>query len=121
MTKKILIADDEEEIRKLIIATLEDEDYEIHQAKGGSEAVNIANKIKPDLLILDIMMPGKTGYEVCEALKQNPETKDVYVLFLSARGSGVSKDTGKSRGGDAFMTKPFEPDDLLDKVKKVLG
>ena len=121
MTKIILIADDEEEVRKLIAATLEDEEYEIHQANGGTEAVNIANKIKPDLVILDIMMPGKTGYEVCEALKQNPETNNAYILFLSARGSGVSKSTGEARGGDEFMTKPFEPRDLLDKVKKILS
>ena len=120
MTKKILIADDEDEIRKLITATLEDEGYEIHQASNGSKALDIAKQIKPDLVILDIMMPEKTGYEVCEELRRNPETKDVYVLFLGARGSGIAEKTGKVKGGDAFMTKPFEPDDLLDRVKKIL-
>ena len=119
--KKILIADDEDEIRNLITATLEDEGYELHMAKDGAQAIEIANEIVPDLAILDIMMPEKTGYEVCEEIKQNPETRDAYVLFLSARGSNIAEKTGKVKGGDAFMTKPFEPDKLLDKVKKILG
>ena len=140
--KKILIADDDDEMRNLIVAILEDEGYEIHLAQNGVQTLEIINEIKPDLVILDIMMPGKTGYQVCKELKENPETKDIYVLILSARGSNIpggmllyreevmewekpddisiSERAGKRMGGDAFMAKPFEPDDLLDKVNKIL-
>lgn len=121
MSKKILIADDEEVILKLIAATFEHEDYEIHLANDGSNVLDIAKEIKPDMVILDIMMPGKSGFEVCEELKQNQETRDTYVLFLTAQGSKIAQQTAKLKGCDAFVTKPFEPEDLLNKVKEILG
>jgi len=121
MAKKILIVDDEEQLRELVVVTLEDEGYELHEAADGNEAVEVAKEVKPDLVILDVMMPGKVGYQVCEEIKADPETEHAYVIFLSARGRALSEMTGKKKGGDAFMTKPFEPRELLDMVKKALG
>ena len=121
MPGKILIVDDEDEIRELVHVTLEDEGFEIREASDGNEALIKAKEFKPDLVILDIMIPGKTGYEVCEELKKDPDTKNVFVLFLSARGKAASVMTGKLKGGDEFMTKPFEPKELREKILKVLG
>ena len=120
MAKKILIVDDEKDIRELVRVSLEDEGFELHEAEDGEEAVSKAREIKPDLMVLDVMMPGKTGYEVCEELKSDPVTNNIFIIFLSARGTSASMRTGKSKGGDLFMTKPFEPDELLERVKKAL-
>ncbi len=121
MAKKILIADDEENIRELVWVSLEDEGFEIHEAVNGDEALSKARELKPDIIILDVMMPGKTGYEVCEELKRDPDTSDIFVLFLSARGSFISEQTGKIKGGNEYMVKPFEPAELRKKVKNALG
>jgi len=121
MGKRILIADDDDNIRELVRVTLEDEGFEMEEAADGNEAVAKAKQFRPDLVVLDIMMPGKVGYQVCEELKKDPATKDVYVLFLSARGKPVSEQTGKMYGGDAFMIKPFDPKELREKIKAALG
>jgi two-component system, OmpR family, alkaline phosphatase synthesis response regulator PhoP len=118
--KKILVADDEDNIRELVLVSLEDEGYDIFEAADGNEAIAKAKEIKPDLIILDVMMPGKIGYDVCEELKKDPTTSRAFVIFLSARGSPLAERTGKLRGGDDYMTKPFEPGELRDKVKKAL-
>ena len=121
MAKKILIVDDEDDVRELVHVTLEDEGFDIYEASEGNEALAKAKEFKPDLIILDVMIPGKTGYEVCEELKKDPDTKNTYVLFLSARGKAASVMTAKTKGGDEFMTKPFEPKELREKVLKVLS
>jgi len=121
MAKRILIVDDEDDIRELVHVSLEDEGYEIYEASDGNEALAKAREHRPDLVILDVMIPGKTGYEVCEELKKDPQTKNVFVLFLSARGKAASQLTGKTKGGDEFMTKPFEPGELRRMVRKALG
>lgn len=123
MTTKILIADDEAAIRKLIKQTLEHEDegYEIHEACDGNEAVAMAMEIHPELLILDIMMPGKLGYEVCDDLKGYPGTKDIAILFLSSRGTSLTERTISSSGAVGFMAKPFSPPELSKKVKEALN
>ena len=120
MTKKILIADDEDNIRGLVEMALEDEGFELHQACDGNEALDKARQLKPDLMVLDVMMPGKVGYEVCEELKQDPDTRDIYVLFLSSRTSPSSESSAESAGGDAWMYKPFDPAELREKIKKAL-
>jgi len=123
MAKKILIADDEDKIRTLIRKTLEfaGGDFEIYEAKDGIEAIRMARKIKPNMMILDVMMPGMTGYEVCKAVKKSAETQNVYVLFLTARGGSISKTTVDLCGGNDFVTKPFDPDELGFRIKKALG
>ena len=121
MPKRILIVDDEDDIRELVRVSLEDEGYELYEASEGTEALMKASECKPDMVILDVMIPGKTGYEVCEELKRDPRTKNTFVLFLSARGKAASQLTGKTKGGDEFMTKPFEPSELRRVVRKALG
>ena len=119
--KEILVVDDEESARKLIKISIEDEAFEIHEAKDGTEALAKARELKPDLVILDLMMPDKWGYEVCEELRKEPETKDALILFLTARGSMPSKKMGEIKGGDEYMVKPFKPKELKQAVKKLLG
>lgn len=120
MGKKILIADDAENIRELVRVSLEDEGYELFEAKDGNEALAKARQLKPDLMILDVMMPGKTGYMVCEELKKEPATRGIFILFMTARGSPLAKTTADQSGADAYMTKPFEPSDLRERIKKAL-
>jgi len=121
MSKVVLIADDEDNIRELVRVSLEDEDLELHEAVDGNAAVDKAREVTPDLMVLDVMMPGKVGYQVCEEVKSEPATAHVYVIFLTARGSPVAENTGKMTGGDEYMTKPFDPMELRDRVMKALG
>jgi two-component system alkaline phosphatase synthesis response regulator PhoP len=120
MTKRILIVDDEEVARQLVKDSLEDQGYELFEAASGNEALAKAREVKPDLVILDLMMPDKWGYKVCEELKRNQETREAIVVFLSARGSAPSKKMGGLKSGDDFITKPFSPASLREKVKALL-
>lgn len=119
--KKILIVDDESEVRDAVRLCIEDGGYEIHEAPDGKEGLARAKEIKPDLVILDLMMPDKWGYAVCEELKEDPETKHAAVLFLTGRKSPPSMKMGEIKGGDDYIVKPFEPDELRGKVKELLG
>jgi DNA-binding response OmpR family regulator len=121
MSRKVLIVDDEEKVRELVRETLEDEDYDLYEAQNGEDALNKAREVKPDLVILDLMMPDLWGYSVCEELKKNPATSGIQVLILTARGSPLSKRMGDLKGGDDYIVKPFEPAELRKKVKKLLG
>jgi two-component system, OmpR family, alkaline phosphatase synthesis response regulator PhoP len=120
--KKILIVDDEWNARRLVRFCLEEEPgFELHEAEDGTEALKKAKELKPDLVILDLMMPDMWGYAVCEEIKKTPETLNTIVLVLTARGSGASKVMGEMKGADSYMVKPFEPKELRDKVKNLLG
>lgn len=121
MEKKILIVDDEDAIRELIRLTLEDEGYELYEAFDGQQALLKAQEIKPDLIILDVMMPRVVGYMVCREIKENPETQNSAVLFVSSRSSRTALNTMEMEGGDDYIIKPFEPSELRAKVKKLLG
>ena len=123
MMKKILIVDDEKRVRDLVKATLEvqSEDLKIYEAKDGKEAVVKAREIAPDLIILDVMMPGASGYQVCKEIRKIPDIKDTIVLFLTARGGELSEKTVELSGGDDIMIKPFNPIELRLKVRKMLG
>ena len=120
MAKKILIADDEAMVRDLIKFSIEKEGYEVFEAKNGIEALTLAKELMPDLIILDIMMPGKGGYQVCSELKADPETKMITILFLTSRSGTLSAEAAKESGGDGFLTKPFRPHELKMKIKNVL-
>ena len=98
--KKILIADDEPDILEIVGYNLQKEGYEVHTAKNGDEAVDLAKKIKPDLLILDIMMPKKTGIQVCEILRAQTEFKETLIIFLTAMSDEASQITGLEIGAD---------------------
>jgi DNA-binding response OmpR family regulator len=122
MSKKIiLIVDDQGELRKLVRMTLEFGDYELHEAENGQRALELSKVIQPDLVILDVMMPGDiNGYQVCEKLKQGQNKKVPYVLLLTARGQKSDVEVGERVGADNYLVKPFSPLELIDNVKKAL-
>ena len=124
MDKKILIVDDEAHIRILIEQTLEDledEGVELLTASNGEEALQAIKDEKPNLVFLDVMMPKMSGFDVCNAVKNELGIKDVYIIFLTAKGQEYDKQKGQEVGADLYMTKPFDPDSLLDKAKEILG
>lgn len=118
---KILIADDESALRLLVAGTLEIGDYNIIETDNGIDALNMAKKEKPDLIVLDVMMPGMTGYEVCEKIKTNQELKNIKILILTAKGQKVSKEIAQKVKADYYLSKPFSPAELLSAVKDILG
>lgn len=118
---KILIVDDEEKVRKLVEVTLSVGDAEILHASSGDEALKIAEEAKPDLILLDIMMPGRfDGFDVCSILKKDPNTKNIYIIMLTAKGQQVDKERGVASGADDYFVKPFSPMELMDKIDNVL-
>ncbi len=120
MAKKILIAEDNEDIRRLVRLSLEGSDYELFEADNGRDALEEAISKKPDLVILDVMMPKLTGYEVCKNIKANPFGESIKVLFLTSR-TGITAQTAMSKAGaDDIMNKPFNPSELESKVKSML-
>ena len=120
--KKILIVDDQKEVRELVEVTLSVEDYKIFQAENGEEAVHLARTEKPDLIIMDVMMPGDIdGLVATQILKSDQETKDCQVIMLSAKGQQHDRDKGLEMGGDYYFIKPFSPLELIMKVEQVLG
>jgi len=121
MTKRVLIADDDETNRDLIVKALAKDKFETFLAVDGQEALDKARELVPDLIILDIIMPAKSGYEVCEQLKASPATSAIPVLFLSARSGPTTRQTAVNAGGSDFMPKPFSPRDLRDRVRQLLG
>jgi len=121
MAKKVLIVDDEDMVRGLVKESLREEGYELHEAANGGEALEKAKLIKPDLVILDLMMPDKWGYLVCDELKKDPDTSGAVIMFLTARGSAPSKKMAEKSRGDDFMVKPFSPAALREKVNELLS
>jgi two-component system phosphate regulon response regulator PhoB len=120
--KKILIVDDRNEVRELVEVTLEVENYQILQADSAEKAVEIARREKPDLILMDIMMPGgMDGLEATRILKKDPETKSCPVIMLTAKGQEYDRTEGKKAGADDYFIKPFSPLDLLRKVEEILG
>ncbi len=120
---KILIADDEPNMRALLNETLEefeDRGVELLTANNGEEAIESIRIEKPELVILDVMMPGMNGFEVCNNVKNALEMKDVYVLMLTANGQEFNKQKSKNVGADVFMTKPFDPDEIIKEVSKII-
>ena len=119
--KKILIADDKPEVVELVRVTLEREDYEIVDASNGKEALKKARLEKPDLILLDIVMPKMDGFEVCRKLKKDPEIKDIPILMLTAKGQEGDKKRGREVGASDYITKPFSPSALLIKIEEILA
>jgi two-component system, OmpR family, phosphate regulon response regulator PhoB len=118
LTEKLLIVDDVGELRKLLRLTLGYGIYQIHEAKSGAEALAMAQSIVPDVVILDVMMPGPVnGLQVCEAIKGDPKLASVYVVILSARGQQTDIEAGRRAGADAYLVKPFRPGELIDVVE----
>ncbi len=114
--KKILIADDEPDILEIIGFNLESEGYEVFTAKNGDEAIEEAKKHQPDLIILDVMMPGKNGIDVCNILRMQPQFKETLIVFLSALSDEGTEVRGLETGADDFLNKPISPKILLSKI-----
>ncbi len=120
MPKEILIVDDEPSIVVPIQFLMEQQGYRVIVAENGHDALDLIYKYKPDLILLDIMLPGIDGYEVCEIVRLNPKLRAVKVIFLTAKGREVEIAKGLALGADAYITKPFSNAELVAKVKTVL-
>jgi two-component system alkaline phosphatase synthesis response regulator PhoP len=123
MSKKVLIVDDEVHIRALLEQTLEDladAGVELLVAQDGEEGLQYVQEEKPDLVFLDVMMPKLNGYQVCAHIKQDPELKDTYVIMLNAKGQAVDKARGQEVQANEYMTKPFDPDMILQRASEIL-
>ena len=120
MAYKILLVDDEPDILEIIAYSLESAGYKIYKANNGLEAIKIAEKIIPDLIIMDLMMPHMNGIDACDNIRKSDNLNDVIITFLSARGEDFSKIAGFEAGADDYITKPIKPKVLLSKVKALL-
>ena len=124
MNRSILIVDDEPHLRTLIHQTLEeleDEGVELLMASNGEEALATIESARPALVFLDVMMPKLSGFDVCSRAKQTLGLTDVYIVLLTAKGQEMDRQRGQEVGADLYMTKPFDPDALLEKARSVLG
>lgn len=122
--KKIVIVDDETHIRMLLEQTLEDfedEDVEIFTAPDGKAGLDLILREKPQLVFCDVMMPHMNGYEVCAAVKQEHKLEDIYFVLLTAKGQEADKEKGLNAGANLYLTKPFDPDEVVEKAEEVLG
>jgi CheY-like chemotaxis protein len=120
--KKILIVDDQQQVRELVEVTLRAEDYQILQANNSQEAIRIARDEKPDLIIMDVMMPdGMDGLDATRLIKNDPATKDCKVIMLTARGQDIDRQRGFDVGAEDYFIKPFSPLDLIRKVESVIN
>jgi DNA-binding response OmpR family regulator len=121
---KILIVDDEPHLRMLIHQTLEeleDEGVELMTAANGEDALETIRAENPDLVFLDVMMPKKNGFDVCNAVKNELGLSHIQIVLLTAKGQEFDRQRGQQVGADLYMTKPFDPDALLAKARQVLG
>ena len=118
---RILVVDDEIYIVHILDFSLGMEGYEVLTALDGEQALEKARAEKPYLIVLDIMMPKLDGYETCKRLKADPDTKDVPVILLSAKGRNVDQKVGFEVGADDYITKPFSPRKLVERINSLLG
>jgi two-component system alkaline phosphatase synthesis response regulator PhoP len=118
--KKILVADDNENIRDALAYLLEDDGFKLWIAKDGADALQKTREIRPDILLLDVMMPVMNGYDVCRTIKNDPELKDTYIIMLTAKGQVAEQERGKKVGADEYVVKPFSPAEIRVKIKSIL-
>ena len=118
--KRVLVVDDEIYILQILEFSLEVEGYEVLTAQNGEEAIEVARASRPHLVVLDIMMPKMDGYEACRVLKNDPELCDVPVILLSAKGRTIDQQIGFEAGAEEYITKPFSPRKLIERIKAIL-
>jgi len=118
--RRILVADDEIYILHILEFSLNLEGYDVISASSGAEALSKVVKERPDLVVLDIVMPETDGYEVCRRLKSDERTRDIPVIFLSAKDTPTDQEVGMRLGADAYITKPFSPQRLIDCIQGLL-
>ena len=121
MSKNILIVDDEPNIVLSLEFLMEKQGFAVRSAYDGERALQLISECAPDLILLDINMPKVNGYEVCSAIRANPEWKNMRILILTAKGRDVEKEKGLAMGADEYVTKPFSTLEVVEKVQQLLG
>ena len=121
MSRKILIADDEPSIVAAVEFLLQRDGYEVHVARNGEEALKQVEAHNPDLVLLDVMMPVKSGYEVCMRMREREDWRHIKIIMLSAKGRDAEVAKGLTMGADVYVTKPFSTRDLMAKIRALLG
>jgi DNA-binding response OmpR family regulator len=121
MSKKILVADDEPNIVAALQFLLQRNGFEVLVARNGEEALQLVESAAPDLVLLDVMMPVRSGYEVCRRIRERPEWSRIKIVMLSAKGRDAEVNKGLALGADLYITKPFSTRDLVDRVKGLLA
>jgi len=119
--KKILVVDDEPNIVRSLTFVLDKGGYDVSIAGDGVEAMSMIRESKPNILILDVMMPNKSGYDVCSEIKSDPELRDIHVVMLTAKGQVGDREAALSQGADEYISEPFSPIEILARVKELLG
>ncbi len=119
--RKVLIADDEPNIVTALEFLFGRAGYEVRTAANGDEALALLESFAPDLVLIDIMMPGKSGYEVCQRIRERPEWRDVKIVMVSAKGRDAEVSKGLSLGADLYVTKPFSTQELIAAVDRLLA
>jgi two-component system, OmpR family, alkaline phosphatase synthesis response regulator PhoP len=117
----ILVIDDEPYILRSLSYLLQREGYTVETATNGAEGLQRVRSLRPPLVFLDIMMPRMNGYEVCEQVKQEPSLENTYVIMLSAKGQQIDRERGLLGGADEYMTKPFSPHEVVQRVQTILA
>lgn len=121
MKKRVLIADDEPNIVISLEFLMSQSGYEIRVAPNGEDALRAVSEFRPDLMLLDVMLPLRNGFEVCQTVRENPALSNVKIVMLTAKGRETEITKGLAVGADAYITKPFATRELLDTVKRLLG
>ena len=120
MTKRVLVVDDQPELRKLITMTLKMGDYEVQEAEDATQGLEKVNAFRPDILLLDVMMPGEMdGYQLCQLLKSDDKYQGLAVVLLTARGQASDLEEGERVGADKYLVKPFSPLQLIQTVREL--
>jgi len=120
LSKKILIADDEPNIVSAVEFLLQRSGYEVRVARNGDEALKLVEECNPDLVLLDVMMPARSGYEVCKRIRERADWRHIKIIMLSAKGRDAEVNKGLTIGADLYVTKPFSTRDLMGKISELL-
>jgi DNA-binding response OmpR family regulator len=121
MSNRVLIADDEPNIVTALEFLLQKSGFEVRVAKDGEEALRLVESYRPDVVLLDVMMPVKSGYEVCQRMRDNPDWRGIKIVMLSAKGREAEVSKGLSLGADLYVTKPFSTQDLVKRIKALVA
>ncbi|MEQ8225112.1 MAG: response regulator [Candidatus Eremiobacterota bacterium] len=121
LTKKILLVDDEPYIIKSLSFVLEKKGYNVLCASNGDDALDKIKSYRPDLVLLDVMMPKKTGYDVCLEIRRYQEFKDLYIIMLTAKSQDADKEKGLQAGANEYLTKPFSPVKMLQRLEEIFS
>ncbi len=121
MSQRVLVVDDEPFILRSLSFVLERAGYEVLQARDGDEALEALRDHRPQVCLLDVMMPRRSGFEVCEIVKGDPDLRDTYVVMLTAKGQDAARERGVQAGCDEYLTKPFSPSLIVEKVRAAFG